>query len=51
MAYVAAFHVTIVFIDDSRLIVRFSLGADGDVEEYNYAYQGRDPRRMVKPSL
>jgi hypothetical protein len=44
VAYTAAFHASIVFIDGSRLIVRFSLRADGDVEEYDYAYQYLDPQ-------
>lgn len=42
VAYTAAFHASIVFTDGSRLIARFSLRADGEVEEYDYAYQYLD---------
>lgn len=44
VAYTAAFHASIVFIDGSRLIVRFSVRANADVEEYDYAYQYLDPQ-------
>ncbi len=42
--YSGAFRASIVFEDGSRLIVRFSLRADKDIEEYNYAYQYHDPQ-------
>ena len=44
VAYAAAFHASIVFVDGSRLIARFSLRADDDVEEYDDAYQYLDPQ-------
>ena len=40
--YAGVFGASIVFEDGSRLIVRFSLKADGDIEEYDYAYQYLD---------
>lgn len=42
--YTGTFRANIVFEDGSRLIVRFSLKADDDIEEYNYAYQYLDPQ-------
>jgi len=41
--YSGAFRASIVFKNSSRLLVRFSLRTDGDIEEYNYAYQYLDP--------
>ena len=40
--YTGTFRANIVFGNGSRLIVRFSLRAAGDIEEYNYAYQYLD---------
>ena len=42
--YTGAFRASIAFKDGSHLIVRFSLSADGDIEEYDYAYQYLDPQ-------
>jgi hypothetical protein len=36
--YTGTFRATIVFRDDSRLTVRFTLESDGDIQERNYAY-------------
>jgi len=42
--YTGAFRASIVFRDGSRLIVRFSLQADDEVEEHDYVYQYLDPQ-------
>ena len=41
--YRSTFRATIVFADGSRLTVRFALKGDGDIVEFNYAYQYLDP--------
>lgn len=40
--YTGTFRATIVFRDGSQLIVRFALGSDDDIEEYDYVYQYLD---------
>jgi len=36
--YTGTFRATIVFKNGSRLVVRFTLRSDGDLEEYDYVY-------------
>ena len=42
--YAGTFRASVVFENGSRLIVRFSLRAAEDIEEYGYAYQYLDPQ-------
>ena len=42
--YTGTFRASIVFKNRSRLVVRFSLRSDEDIEEHDYAYQYLDPQ-------